>query len=64
MAITLKVQLVNIAKPPVWRRLRIPNNATFRDLHGVIQQAFGWQDYHLWCFHPNKHQLRGGGLES
>lgn len=54
MAITFKVQLVGITKPPVWRRFAIANNATFYDLHRAIQMAFGWEDCHLWCFHGAK----------
>lgn len=59
MAITFKVQLVGITKPPVWRRFAIPNNATFYDLHRAIQVAFGWEDCHLWCFHGAKRMRNG-----
>jgi hypothetical protein len=34
----------------VWRRLIIPANITFRKLHYVIQDAFGWLSYHLYRF--------------
>lgn len=36
--------------PPVWRRILIPESYTFYDLHVAIQDAMGWQDYHLHCF--------------
>lgn len=42
----LKVTLKDV-KPPVWRRLRIPSDATFWELHIAIQDSFGWWDYHL-----------------
>lgn len=42
----LKVTLKDI-KLPVWRRLLIPSNATFWELHIAIQDSFGWEDYHL-----------------
>jgi hypothetical protein len=37
-------------KPPIWRRLEVPMNITLFKLHGVLQAAFGWQDYHLHVF--------------
>jgi hypothetical protein len=37
--------------PPVWRRIRVPSNYTFWDLHVAIQDAMGWLDYHLHLFH-------------
>jgi hypothetical protein len=42
----LKVSLDEIS-PLVWRRVLVPNSATFQQLHEVIQAAFGWHDYHL-----------------
>ncbi len=45
----IKVVLQDI-KPPVWRRLLIPSNATFWELHIAIQDSFGWEDYHLHQF--------------
>lgn len=37
----------------VWRRFLIHKAATFADLHLAIQDAFGWQNYHLFEFrHP------------
>lgn len=34
-------------KPPVWRRLLVPNTITLLELHEVLQAAFGWWDCHL-----------------
>lgn len=34
-------------KPPVWRRIQVPETYTFWDLHVAIQDAMGWEDYHL-----------------
>ncbi|MCR4277524.1 MAG: plasmid pRiA4b ORF-3 family protein [Candidatus Berkelbacteria bacterium] len=42
----LKVTISNI-RPPIWRRLLLPSNATFWDLHIAIQDSFGWFDSHL-----------------
>jgi hypothetical protein len=33
--------------PPIWRRILVPADYTFWDLHVAIQDAMGWQDYHL-----------------
>ncbi len=37
-------------EPPVWRRFLLQHDATFADLHEAIQDAMGWQNYHLWQF--------------
>ena len=34
-------------KPPIWRRIQVPEMYTFWDLHVAIQDAMGWEDYHL-----------------
>jgi hypothetical protein len=41
-----KITLKDIA-PPVWRRILVPENYTFFDLHCAIQDAMGWTDSHL-----------------
>lgn len=38
------------AKPPIWRRVIVPANYTFEELHLVIQEAMGWMDMHLYNF--------------
>ncbi|WP_113700006.1 plasmid pRiA4b ORF-3 family protein [Nonomuraea lactucae] len=45
----IKVTLVG-SRPPIWRRLEVPSAITLRNLHGVLQAAFGWEDYHMWVF--------------
>jgi hypothetical protein len=34
-------------EPLVWRRIYVPDGYSFWDLHVAIQDAMGWQDYHL-----------------
>ena len=34
-------------KPPVWRRLLVPETTTLLQLHEILQAAFGWWDSHL-----------------
>ncbi len=50
MAIKLKIQIKNITKPPIWRRLLIPDYFNFRQLHYAIQIAFDWTTSHLYLF--------------
>lgn len=33
-------------KPPVWRRIIVPERITFAELHQIIQILFGWSDSH------------------
>lgn len=50
-----KITLMDI-KPPIWRRIQVPENYTFWDLHVAIQDAMGWTDTHLHGFnlkHPS-----------
>ena len=37
-------------KPTIWRRIQVPENYTFWDLHIAIQDAMGWMDCHLHQF--------------
>ena len=52
----LKITLRGVSRPPVWRRVLVPADLTLGDLHEVIQQAMGWDDYHM-------HVFRMGGKE-
>ena len=35
-------------RPPIWRRIQVPETYTFWDLHVAIQNAMGWLDF---CLH-------------
>jgi len=37
-------------RPPLWRRLELSSDLLLDELHGVIQEAFGWTDNHLHQF--------------
>jgi hypothetical protein len=50
MVFQFKIQLKGIAKPPVWRKIAVPANFTFLRFHHVIQEAFGWENDHLFEF--------------
>ncbi|MFF5204877.1 plasmid pRiA4b ORF-3 family protein [Streptosporangium sp. NPDC000396] len=45
----LKVTLRE-ARPPVWRRVHVPSEASLAELHEVIQVAMGWEQHYLHLF--------------
>src|SRR3989344_4814496 len=51
----LKITLKNL-RPPAWRRILLPTDSTFRELHEVIQVAMGWSNSHLHQFSTKKHR--------
>ncbi len=46
----VKMSLLGVSEPPVWRRLLLPASLRLDRLHGVIQAAMGWEDYHMHVF--------------
>jgi hypothetical protein len=36
--------------PKIWRRIQVPENYSFYKLHCAIQDAMGWEDYHMHMF--------------
>ncbi len=59
-----KITLKDI-KPPVWRRIQVPENYSFWDLHVAIQDSMGWVDCHLHEFTTivkNQNQIKSIGL--
>ena len=48
--LVLKIQMKDVAKPPMWREVEIPANFNFMQLHGVIQAVTGLVNCHLWQF--------------
>lgn len=47
--VQLRITLRDI-KPAIWRRVRVPSDASLGVLHEVIQAAFGWTNSHLHDF--------------
>ncbi len=45
-----KIQLKNVSKPPVWRRVEVPCGISFKEFSDVILQSMGWAGGHLWEF--------------
>jgi hypothetical protein len=52
-ALQIRIELDGIW-PRVWRRILVPDSITLLELHGVIQEVFGWEDYHL-----HQYNIRG-----
>ncbi|NLD79875.1 MAG: Plasmid pRiA4b ORF-3-like protein [Deltaproteobacteria bacterium ADurb.Bin151] len=50
-----KIELNDIS-PLIWRRILVPPDYNFWDLHVAIQDAMGWFDYHLHHF-----EIKGKG---
>ena len=46
----LKIQLIGVAKPPLWREVEVPAGYNFQLLNEVIQAVVGLEDVHLWQF--------------
>jgi len=44
-----KITLAYIT-PAIWRRIQVPENYSFWDLHVAIQDSMGWKDCHLHAF--------------
>ncbi len=47
-----KIQINNITKPPIWRRITMPSYYTFFHFHYALQAAFGWTNSHPFQFSP------------
>ena len=49
----LKVTLAG-TKPPVWRRVEVPDSLTFWEFHFVLQIIFDWDSQHLFEFRQGR----------
>ena len=49
----LRVELQDLT-PPIWRTVLVPNGASLKDLHDIIQRAFEWDNSHM-------HRFQKGG---
>ena len=62
----LRVALLGV-EPGVWRRIQVPGESTFWDLHVAIQDAMGWTDSHLHEFRvadPGSEGRNGSGTRT
>ncbi|MCI1187356.1 plasmid pRiA4b ORF-3 family protein [Hymenobacter sp. DH14] len=49
----LKIAL-RYLRPPIWRRVEVPDTLTFWELHFVLQILFDWQNSHLFEFRQGR----------
>lgn len=48
--VQIKVKLLGVSKPPVWRELQLRADTRLDQLHELLQAALGWQNYHMHVF--------------
>ena len=48
--VQIKIKLLRVSEPPVWRQLQLRADTGLDHLHEIIQAAFGWENYHMHCF--------------
>ena len=46
VAYRLKITLAR-TRPPIWRRVLVPQPFTLLQLHVLVQRVMGWEDRHL-----------------
>lgn len=57
VVVQVKVKLLGVSKPPVWRRLQLDGEVTLDRLHETILAAFGWAGYHLHIFRSGEEKF-------
>ena len=50
----VRITLIGVDDPPVWRQVLIPAAYPLSRVHRVIQAAMGWENYHLHAFRIGK----------
>ncbi len=45
--VQIKIKLLGVTKPPVWRRVQLRADTRLDQLHEILQTALGWENYHL-----------------
>jgi hypothetical protein len=48
--VQIKVKLLGVSKPPVWRQLQLRADTRLDQLHEIFQAALGWENYHMHVF--------------
>jgi hypothetical protein len=48
--VQIKIKLLGVTKPPVWRRVQLRADTRLDQLHEILQAALGWQNYHMHVF--------------
>ena len=48
--VQIKIKLLGVTKPPVWRRVQLRADTRLDQLHEILQAGLGWENYHLHAF--------------
>ena len=56
----MKIVLDGI-EPEIWRRFVVEDCLSFHELHNVIQQVMGWENYHAYMFTVGRKLIEGVG---
>ncbi|HEX4672891.1 MAG TPA: plasmid pRiA4b ORF-3 family protein [Solirubrobacteraceae bacterium] len=48
--VQIKVKLLGVAKPPVWRRLQLRADTRLDQLHEILHATLGWENHHMHVF--------------
>ncbi|MFU8806524.1 MAG: IS1096 element passenger TnpR family protein [Bradymonadaceae bacterium] len=55
MKTILRIRIIlSHSEPPIWREVEVPADLPLGKLHGVIQQAMGWSDEHIYMFNRGR----------
>lgn len=46
----IRIELLNVENPKVWREMWVPMEITFDQFHEILQICMGWKNYHLYSF--------------
>jgi len=55
--VQIKVKLLGVTKPPVWRQIRLRADTRLDQLHDILQAALGWENYHMHVFSFGEEQF-------
>jgi hypothetical protein len=59
----IRVELRGVTEPSVWRRLEVPAELNLGQLHEVLQDAMGWDNYHLHVFDDGRSEYGSSDSE-
>ncbi len=50
MRLKIRIELMEVDNPKVWREMWIPMHISFETFHTMLQVGMGWEDLHLYSF--------------
>src|ERR1039458_1930921 len=55
--VQIKIKLLGVAKPPVWRRLQLPADTRLDHLHAICSAALGAENYPMHVFTSGREEF-------